>query len=43
MSNAAISRMIERNMQRDTLGLGYWREPKELVHGTILPHRHDGS
>ena len=29
MSNAAISRMIERNIQRDTCGLGYWREPKD--------------
>src|SRR5260370_21576999 len=29
MSPAAINRMIERNIQRDTCGLGYWREPKD--------------
>src|SRR6266851_9802367 len=29
MSNAAINRMIERNIQRATCGLGYWREPKD--------------
>ena len=29
MSNAAINRMLERNIQRDTCGLGYWREPKD--------------
>jgi hypothetical protein len=27
MSMAARSRMIERNIQRDTCGLGHWREP----------------
>jgi hypothetical protein len=29
MSSAATARMIERNIQRDTLGLGYWREPSD--------------
>jgi hypothetical protein len=29
MSAAAINRMIGRNIQRDTLGLGHWREPAD--------------
>ncbi len=37
MSNQAITRMIERNIQRDTCGLGYWREPKDWCTD------HDGS
>jgi hypothetical protein len=27
--DSALSRTIERNIQRDTLGLGYWRQPKD--------------
>jgi len=29
MSPAATARLIERNIQRDTLGLGHWREPAD--------------
>jgi hypothetical protein len=29
MSAAAINRMIGRNIQRDTLGFGHWREPAD--------------